>query len=141
MAWIRKIKIIFEIYNVTRWEANNFIVHIAQNLKKQRNQTMKIGQIIDYNRKNIFLKKSCTKCGGKTIFRHFSKKAKIEHISGGIIKLVFIVCQAEGYRNIWKLSCRLLALPHKKLFENTKRCLELVSAWFFFKNISLVIFY
>ena len=28
---------------------------------------MKFGQLIDYNRRNVFLEKSYTKCGGETI--------------------------------------------------------------------------
>ena len=38
------------------------------------NQTMKFGQLIEYNMKNIFLEKSYTKCLGETIPRPFSKK-------------------------------------------------------------------
>ena len=37
------------------------------------NQGMKFGQLIEYNMSNIFLEKSCTKNGGKTIPRPFSK--------------------------------------------------------------------
>ena len=44
------------------------------------NQAMKFGQLIEYN-----MRKSYTKSGGDTIPRHFSKKIKIEHISGSII--------------------------------------------------------
>ena len=38
------------------------------------NQAMKFGQ---YNMRNIFLEKSFTKCGGKTIPRPLSKKSKL----------------------------------------------------------------
>ena len=41
------------------------------------NQTMKCGQLIEYNMKNIFLEKSYTKCETKTIPRPFSKKSKL----------------------------------------------------------------
>ena len=37
---------------------------------------MQFGQLIEYNRKNIFLEKSCAKSGGATIPRLFSKKSK-----------------------------------------------------------------
>ena len=43
------------------------------------------------------------------------------------MQFFFIVCQAEGYRNILKLSSRHLSLPHIKLFQKTKKDLELVS--------------
>ena len=39
---------------------------------------MKPGKLVEYNLKNIFLKKSYTKCGeGETIPRPFSKKLKL----------------------------------------------------------------
>ena len=38
---------------------------------------MKFGQLIDYNMRKIFLKKSYTKCGGKTIPRPFSEKLQL----------------------------------------------------------------
>ena len=45
---------------------------------------MKFGQLIEYNMKDIFLKKSYSKCGGETIAKPFLK-IKIEHISGSIV--------------------------------------------------------
>ena len=48
------------------------------------------------------------------------------------LKFVFIVCQAEGYRNILKLSCRPFAFTsYKDILKNKKRILEL-SPWFLF---------
>ena len=38
---------------------------------------MRFGQLLEYNMKNSFLKKSYRKCGGETISRHFSKKSKL----------------------------------------------------------------
>ena len=38
---------------------------------------MKFGQLIEYNMRNIFLEQSCTKCGGETIHRPFSKNSKL----------------------------------------------------------------
>ena len=49
------------------------------------NQTILFGQLIEYNMRNIFLVKSCIKCGGETISRPFSKKIKIENISGSVV--------------------------------------------------------
>ena len=40
-------------------------------------ETMKFGQLIDYNTRNIFLEKSYPKCVGETIPRPFSKKSKL----------------------------------------------------------------
>ena len=38
---------------------------------------MKLGQLKEYNVRNIFLEKSLTKCDGETIPRRFSKKSKL----------------------------------------------------------------
>ena len=38
---------------------------------------MKFGQVKEYIMKNIFLEKSCTKCGEETIPRKFSKNSKL----------------------------------------------------------------
>ena len=41
------------------------------------NETIKFGQLIEYNLSNICLKNSYEKCGGENISRPFSKKIKI----------------------------------------------------------------
>ena len=41
------------------------------------NQTMKFGQLMEYNMRNIFLQKSYTKCGEETSPRPFSGKLKL----------------------------------------------------------------
>ena len=38
---------------------------------------MKLGQLIEYNMKNIFVEKSSTKCAGETIPRPLSKNSKL----------------------------------------------------------------
>ena len=38
---------------------------------------MKFGELIEYNMRNIFLKKSDTKCGGEATTRTFYKKSKL----------------------------------------------------------------
>ena len=80
-----------------------FPIYIFTNISKSKgNQAMKVGQLIEYNMRNIFLEKSYAKCGRETIPKPFSKKIKIEHISGSIflrfIYFVFIVYQVEDYR-------------------------------------------
>ena len=53
-------------------------VNILSNIPRSKgDETMKFGQLIEYNMRNIFLQKSCTKCGGETIPRPFSKKLKL----------------------------------------------------------------
>ena len=52
-------------------------MHILPNISRRKdNETMKFGQLIEYNMRNIFVEKSCTKCGAETIPRPFSKKPK-----------------------------------------------------------------
>ena len=43
-------------------------IHILRNIpRNEGNQTMKFGQLIEYNMRNIFLEKSYTKCRGVSI--------------------------------------------------------------------------
>ena len=52
-------------------------IHILPNISKSKqNQTIKFGQLIDYNMGNTFVAKSCSSYGGETIPRPFSKKSK-----------------------------------------------------------------
>ena len=44
--------------------------------RNKGNQTMKFGQLIECNIRNIFLEKSFAKCGGDTSPRSFSEKLK-----------------------------------------------------------------
>ena len=53
-------------------------IHILPNISRSKdNQTMKFGQLIEYNMRNIFLAKSYAKCGVETITISFSKKSKL----------------------------------------------------------------
>ena len=52
-------------------------IQILPNISRsKRNQTIKFGQLIEYNMRNIFFEKSYTKCGEEAISRSFSKKSK-----------------------------------------------------------------
>ena len=54
------------------------VIHIFPNISRSKeNQTMKFGKLTEYNVRNIFLKKSHTKCGGKTSPTPFSQKFKL----------------------------------------------------------------
>ena len=54
--------------------ATYILPHISRN---KDNQTMKLGQLIEYNMRNIFGEKSNPKCGRETIPRPFSKNSKL----------------------------------------------------------------
>ena len=54
------------------------VIHILSNiLRNKGNQTMKFGDLIEYNMSNIFLEKSCRECGGETGLRPCSEKLKL----------------------------------------------------------------
>ena len=60
------------------------VTHILPNISISKgNETIKFGQLIEYNMRNIFLEKLYTKCEGKTSPRSFPEKSK-QHISGPI---------------------------------------------------------
>ena len=41
------------------------------------NQAIKFGQLIEYNMRNVFLKKSCANCGGETSHKFFPEILKL----------------------------------------------------------------
>ena len=50
-------------------------IQILPNISRSKgNETIKFGQLIEYNMRNTFIQKSYTKCGGETILGPFSKK-------------------------------------------------------------------
>ena len=73
-----KDKVDFKIYDIITWDTNNCNTEILLNIsRREGKQTMKFGQLIEYDTINIFLGKPCTKCGGEIIPRAFSKKSKL----------------------------------------------------------------
>ena len=85
---------------------------------RKGNQTLKLGQLIEYNMRNIFLKKSCTKCGGETIPRTFFKKSKLSISLDQLPKVsysLFLLYARLRAIEILKLS--YLLLPDIKLSE------------------------
>ena len=53
-------------------------MHILPNISRIKDsQTMKFGQLLEYNMRNIFFEKSYTKCAGETLPRPLSKKSKL----------------------------------------------------------------
>ena len=46
-------------------------MHILPNISRSKdNETMKFGELVEYNMRKFFFEKSYTKCGGKTIPRN-----------------------------------------------------------------------
>ena len=74
---IRKIRLISKFVK-SEPGIQTIATHILSNISRSKgNQALKIGQLKEYNMKNIFRQKSYTKCGRETISRTFSKKSKL----------------------------------------------------------------
>ena len=53
-------------------------IYILPNISRSKvNQTIKFGQLIEYNIRNIFLGKAYTKCGAEASSRPFYKNSKL----------------------------------------------------------------
>ena len=78
------------------------------------NQTIKFGQLIEYNRRNITHEKWYKKCGGEASPRLFHKKWKLrislDQHSKMLYRLLLLCVQVEVYQNILKLRYLLPAL-------------------------------
>ena len=122
-------------------EKQTIAIHILPHISGRKwSQTMTFGQIIRYNMRNIFLVKSYTQWGRKTITRHFSKKSKLS-LSPDFMQFVFIVCQVEGNQKILKLRyLDLLFLSHLKFFQKAKRGPKVVSLPHFLNDFWIKIF-
>ena len=74
---IRKIRLI-SIFMTSQPGQQSIVIHILPNISRSKGkQTMKLSQLIKCNTRNIFLKKSYTKCDGETGPRPFSEKLKL----------------------------------------------------------------
>ena len=79
----KKDKVNFKLYDVTAWLTKIVIEILPRTSRSKGNQTMKFGELIECNMRNIFLERLYTKYGGEsqTLFW----KIKIEYISGSIV--------------------------------------------------------
>ena len=68
-------------------------MHILPNIWRSKgNQTIKFGQLIDYDMRNIFLEKSYRKCGGETSPRSFSEKLNLSISPDQQSKVLYNLC-------------------------------------------------
>ena len=98
-----------------------FAVHILSDISKSKgNQTVKFGQLLEFNIINIFLEKSCTKCVGETIPRSFFKELKLsislDQQSEVSYSLFLLYVEVEDYKNIFKLRGGPLGFTSFKVF-------------------------
>ena len=74
---IRKVKLISK-FMTSQPGKQTIAIHTLPSISRIKvNQTMKFGQLIEYDIRNTFLEKSYAKCGGETIPRPFSNKLKL----------------------------------------------------------------
>ena len=116
------------------------VIDILPNLSKD-NQTVKFGQLIEYNMGNIFLKKSYAKSIGESSPRSFYKTLKLSmsfnQQSEMSRSLLLLYGQVEVYQNILKLRCWPLAFTLYKAFSKKVVWNTLptsFTAWFFEKK-------
>ena len=74
---IRKIRLISKfVTSQPGWQT--ITMHVVPNIPRNKsNQTVEIGQLIEYNMRNISVEKFYAKCGEETIPKPFSKKTKL----------------------------------------------------------------
>ena len=73
---ISKIRLILKLMT-SQPGLQTIAIHILPNIaRSEGNQTMKFGQLIEYNMRSIFVEKSYTKCAGETFPRPLSKISK-----------------------------------------------------------------
>ena len=108
------------------------------------NQTMKFDQLIDYNMRNIFLKKSYIKCDAETSPRPFSEKLKLsislDQESKISCSLFLLYAKPKAIEICWNYAADYLHLPHIKLFFQKEWGLELGSLPYFLHNFWSKIF-
>ena len=112
----KKDKVNFKFYDARAW-----VIHILLNISRSKgNQTMKFGQLIECNMRNIFLEKSYTKCGGETSPRPFSEKLKLsislDQESKVSHSLFLLYAKSNAIKIYWNYVADYLHLPHIKLF-------------------------
>ena len=78
----------------------DYTIHILSDISRGKgNHIMKYIHFIENSFRDIFLRKSCAKCGREASFRPFMKKLKL-CIAGSTVwsfmQFVFIVCQDRG---------------------------------------------
>ena len=87
-----------------------FVACMFANISRSKdNKTIKFGQIIECNVRNIFREKSQTKFGGESSPKHFSKKSKLsisqDQESEILYSLFLLYVQVGDYQNKVLITC------------------------------------
>ena len=116
-----------------------FTMHILPNISiSKANQTMKFGQLIEYNMRNIFLEKLCRKWGGKTNARPLFNR---QHV---IFSFFWYTSTWTSIKTHFMQSQHVDAeiYPTLNFMKGSGTSfLTMLCVWFFKKNIDHVIFY
>ena len=139
----------FEIYDVTSWLINKCNTHISNISRSTGSQTMKFGQLIEFNMREIFLLKNHTQNVAEKLFPDPFLKIRIEclwiyHLKFSTVCFYcMLILGLSKYSKNKETSCFYVI---KSFFKKQKSGLEVVSLpqflhGFLKKNIYLVIFY
>ena len=111
-------------------------MHILHNISRSKdNKTIKFGQLIEYKKRNIFFLINCKQNMVENLLPDYYLKNQnwanlyINNLS--FMQFVFIVCQVEGYKNIFNLSCRPFAFTSNKAFLRNKMSPKLIFCMIF----------
>ena len=119
---IRKMRLLSKFMSSQTGNQTIVIQKFPNLWRSKGNITMKFGQLIEYNTRNIVLEKSYIKCGGETIPRRFSEKSKLsislDHLSK-ILCLWFYCMWSWGLYIEGKLQISCFYLI-KNFFETQK---------------------
>ena len=78
-------------------------MHRLPNISRSKpNKIMKFGYLIEYNMRNVFNKKSYSKCGGETILRTFSKKTELSISLDQQSKVLYCLFYCMPTWGLWK---------------------------------------
>ena len=92
--------------------------------RRKGNQAITFGQLIEYNKRNMFLEKSPTKCLGVASPKPFHIKSKfgisLKRQSEMFYGLFLLYVQVVVYQNILKLKCWPLAFTLNKVKKKKK---------------------
>ena len=63
----KKAKVNLKIYDVKNWLTNNYDIHLYNISRSKDDKATKSGQLIEYNMRNIFLKKHAKNEAGRLV--------------------------------------------------------------------------
>ena len=147
---IRTIRLVLKLMLQPGWQT--VAIHILLNISRiKANQTIRFCQLVEHNKRNILLQKSCRKWGRETDPRPllYIKKAfykvKASKWSAAWFHYISIALKLEYNKNKLYKTLRLLIQRNTQFWFFRKGSGNSFSTtffvWFFKKNVSHVMFY